>query len=58
LVTAGGVINYLVMSVTYIFFFRACKAQGLDRNSLPYKGWFQPYSVSRMWCLSVSALHY
>jgi amino acid transporter len=58
LVTAGGVINYLVMSVTYIFFFRACKAQGLDRNSLPYKGWFQPYSVSSMWCLSVSALHY
>jgi amino acid transporter len=46
LVTAGGVINYLVMSVTYIFFFRACKAQGLDRNTLPYKGWFQPYSVS------------
>jgi amino acid transporter len=45
LVTAGGVINYLVMSVTYIFFYRACKAQGLDRNSLPYKGWFQPYSA-------------
>jgi len=47
LVTAGGVINYLVMSVTYIFFYRACKAQGLDRSTLPYKGWFQPYSVSR-----------
>jgi amino acid transporter len=45
LVTAGGVINYLVMSVTYIFFYRACKAQGLDRNTLPYKGWFQPYSA-------------
>lgn len=46
LVTAGGVINYWVMSVTYIFFYRACKAQALDRNTLPYKGWFQPYSVS------------
>jgi amino acid transporter len=46
LVTAGGVINYLVMCVTYVFFYRACKAQGLDRNTLPYKGWFQPYSVS------------
>jgi amino acid transporter len=46
LVTAGGVINYWVMSVTYIFFYRACKAQSLDRNTLPYKGWFQPYSVS------------
>ncbi|TIA64329.1 putative amino acid permease, partial [Aureobasidium pullulans] len=43
LVTAGGVINYLVMCVTYVFFYRACKAQALDRNTLPYKGWFQPY---------------
>lgn len=33
------------MSITYIFFFRACRAQGLDRNTLPYKGWFQPYSA-------------
>lgn len=46
LVTAGGVINYIVMCVTYIFFYRACKAQGLDRKTLPYCGWFQPYSVS------------
>ena len=22
---------------------RACKAQGLDRDTLPYKGWCQPY---------------
>ncbi|THV70294.1 putative amino acid permease [Aureobasidium pullulans] len=43
LVTAGGVINYLVMCITYIFFYRACQAQALDRNTLPYKGWFQPY---------------
>lgn len=31
------------MCITYIFFYRATKAQGLDRNSLPYTGWFQPY---------------
>ena len=31
------------MSITYIFFYRACMAQGLDRNTLPYKGWGQPY---------------
>ena len=43
LVTAGGVITYIVMSVTFIFFHRACKAQGLDRETLPYRGWFQPY---------------
>lgn len=33
------------MSVTYTFFYRACKAQGINRSSLPYCGWFQPYSA-------------
>lgn len=45
LVTAGGVITFIVMCVNYIFFYRACKAQGLDRKTLPYCGWFQPYSA-------------
>jgi hypothetical protein len=43
LITAGEIITYIVMSVTYICFWRACKAQGLDRKSLPYYGRFQPY---------------
>lgn len=42
LVTAGGVITYIVMATTYIFFYRAAKAQGIDRRSFPYYGWFQP----------------
>lgn len=33
------------MCITYIFFYRACQAQGLDRKTLPYCGWFQPYSA-------------
>lgn len=45
LVTAGGVIDYIVMGVTYIFFHRACKAQGVDRKMFPYYGYFQPYSA-------------
>ncbi|KAL5330298.1 hypothetical protein ACEPPN_003824 [Leptodophora sp. 'Broadleaf-Isolate-01'] len=45
LVTAGGLINFIVMSITYIFFYRACMAQGLDRRILPYRGRFQPYSA-------------
>lgn len=45
LITAGGVIDYIVMGVTYICFYRACKAQGIDRNSFPYTGWFQPWSA-------------
>jgi yeast amino acid transporter len=43
LVTAGGVIDYIVMGTTYIFFYRACKAQGVDRKSFPYYGYFQPW---------------
>ncbi|KAF5598390.1 amino acid permease [Fusarium pseudocircinatum] len=43
LVTGGAFINYLVMSITYVFYHRATKAQGIDRNTLPYYGWFQPY---------------
>jgi len=45
LITGGGIINFLVMNVTYICFHRACKAQGFDRSRLPYKGWFQPYGA-------------
>ncbi|OAA46143.1 Amino acid/polyamine transporter I [Metarhizium rileyi] len=43
LITAGGIIDYLSMSVTFIFYYRACKAQGVDRKALPYYGRFQPY---------------
>ncbi|KAK3724064.1 hypothetical protein LTR37_001186 [Vermiconidia calcicola] len=43
LVTAGGVINYIVMCVTFIFYYNACKAQGFDRKALSYYGRFQPY---------------
>ena len=33
------------MSIVYLFFYRAMKAQGFDRDRLPYKGWFQPYGA-------------
>lgn len=45
LVTAGALIDYLVICITYLRFHGACKEQGLDRNTLPYKGYFQPYSA-------------
>ena len=38
------------MTITYIFFYRACKAQGIDRKQFAYTGWFQPYSVSNGGC--------
>lgn len=45
LVTAGALIDYLVICITYLRFHGACKAQGLNRDTLPYKGYFQPYSA-------------
>ncbi|KAI9150800.1 amino acid permease AGP2 [Paramyrothecium foliicola] len=43
LITAAQIINYIVICITYIFFYRACQVQGLDRKKLPYYGYFQPY---------------
>lgn len=34
-----------VMMITYLAFYKACKAQGLDRKTLPYCGYFQPYQT-------------
>ncbi|XXG99668.1 hypothetical protein Hte_006009 [Hypoxylon texense] len=45
LVTASQLINFSVMCVTYICFHRALKAQGISRDSLPYKGFLQPYAA-------------
>jgi amino acid transporter len=45
LITAGGLIDFMVMSLTFIFFYRACQAQGIDRSKLPYYGRFQPYGA-------------
>ncbi|KAE8350313.1 amino acid permease/ SLC12A domain-containing protein [Aspergillus coremiiformis] len=44
LITANQLLNHFSVSLTYIHFYRAMKAQGVDRNSLPYKGRFQPYT--------------
>ncbi|OAL18770.1 General amino acid permease AGP2 [Fonsecaea nubica] len=49
--TAGGLINYLTIIITYIFFYRGLKAQGIDRSTLPSRGWAQPYLsyVNAVW---------
>ena len=51
LTTANILINYIIIAVTYICFYRACQGQGLDRTQLPYRGYFQPYSgyISLVW---------
>lgn len=54
-----GLINFITMCVTYIFFYRACKAQGLDRNTLPYTGKFQPYCayIALVWLFLVACYY-
>lgn len=43
LTEASQIIDYICMCTIYIFFYRALKAQGIDRSTLPYVGWLQPY---------------
>lgn len=43
LTTANILIDYIIITTTYLKFYHACKAQGFDRSRLPYVGWFQPY---------------
>ncbi|KAI9677013.1 MAG: hypothetical protein M1817_006852 [Caeruleum heppii] len=43
LVTASQLINFSVMSYTYLHFKKACDVQGLSRDSLPHKAFWQPF---------------
>lgn len=43
--TASYLLNYFGTVVTYLHFYEAMKRQGVDRNTLPYKGRFQPYAA-------------
>jgi len=45
LVTASQLINFSVMTFTFIRWKKACEAQGLDRNTLPYKSLCQPWAA-------------
>ncbi|KAJ5501617.1 Amino acid/polyamine transporter I [Penicillium expansum] len=43
LVTASQLINFSVVTFTFIRFKKALAAQGIARETLPYRSWFQPY---------------
>lgn len=43
LTQASQMINYIGMSVVYLFFYRALKVQGISRDTLPYRGYWQPF---------------
>ncbi|KAJ4231811.1 hypothetical protein NW757_013908 [Fusarium falciforme] len=43
LITGGGLISFIIISITFINYHKACVAQGVDRKTRPYYGYFQPY---------------
>jgi amino acid transporter len=45
LVTASQLINYSVVSITYLYFRRALAAQGISRELLPHTTYWQPYTT-------------
>ncbi|KAL1305001.1 hypothetical protein AAFC00_003904 [Neodothiora populina] len=45
LVTTNQLLNYMTTCITYVHFYYAMKRQGRSRDSLPYKGIFQPYTA-------------
>jgi yeast amino acid transporter len=45
LVTASQLINFASMCAAYLGFYRAMKAQGISRYTLPYRAWLQPYAA-------------
>ncbi|KAH9826532.1 General amino acid permease AGP2 [Teratosphaeria destructans] len=59
LVTGGGLINYIVISITYLQFYYATKRQNIDRKSLPYTGYLQPFCgyFALVWMVIVSCYY-
>lgn len=45
IVTVSQLINFFALCVIYLRFYAALNAQGIDRRSLPYRGYFQPYAA-------------
>lgn len=42
LITAGQLLNFAIMCFTYLCWYRALAAQGISRDSLPYKSFLMP----------------
>lgn len=59
LITGGTLVTYITICVNYIFFHRALKQQNYDRDTLPYKGFFQPYSawIGLIWMVAIELFY-
>lgn len=57
LCTGCQIMNYFFMMITYLFFYRACKVQGVDRTKMPLQSWctkLQPYPA--IFCLIITGI--
>lgn len=43
--TASYLLNYFGTVLTYLHFYASLKKQGVDRSTLPYRGYLQPYAA-------------
>ncbi|CEN59256.1 Putative General amino acid permease [Aspergillus calidoustus] len=43
--TASYLLNYFGTVITYLHFYYTMKKQGMDRSTLPYRGYLQPYAA-------------
>jgi amino acid transporter len=52
LVTVFGTLNWISVLVSYVYFCRVMKVQGIPRSKLPYRGPLQPYGA--WWALGLT----
>lgn len=45
IITGGGLISFVIMSITFLNYYKACQVQGVDRKTQPYYSYFQPYGA-------------
>ncbi|EDO14786.1 hypothetical protein Kpol_358p3 [Vanderwaltozyma polyspora DSM 70294] len=55
-VSIFGILSWISILITYIFFYRACIAQNVDRNSFAYRAPFQPYGayITLFFCVLIA----
>ena len=52
--TSSQIVTWMAMSVTFIRFHKACKAQGVSMEDMPYRSKLQPYAA--WYALSLSSV--
>jgi amino acid transporter len=45
LITGGIMITFIIINLTFLNYYQACKVQGIDRKTRPYCGYWQPYGA-------------